>query len=597
MHLSRRAVAAVALGAVALTAALVASPASDGGRKASVAPRLRTLAPGRRVPVLVVLRPAAASSSPRRLARAGGAVALVDGLRRQARVAQAPLIARLRRLGVPFRSYWLANVVALRADRSLVQALARRDDVSAVVPDAAVRERLEPVRRTAARRTAIEWGVEKIGAPVVWARGVEGQEIVVGVPDSGFEWEHPALRAQYRGTGADGAVVHDYNWHDAVHADIDGNGANPCGFSTRAPCDDDGHGTFAAGLAVGRDGGEEIGVAPRARLVGCRTMDNGVGRPSTYLECLQFFLAPTDLTGSNPDPSRRVDVVSNSWVCPPDEGCDALVLQPAVDAMRAAGIFMAAAAGNDGPACASIRYPPPIYDGVFTVGNAQADDTIRASSSRGPVTVDGSGRPKPDVVAPGTNVMSARPGGTYGTGSGTSFASPHVAGAVALLWSAFPSLRHDVDRTERLLRESAVPIRTTDGCGGDALTQVPNETYGSGRIQVEAAYERAAAEAPDTTAPVVSGLVVSATGKGVRRVVALRFRLSEAARVTARLERRAGSRWVAAGAPVVADRAAGAAAVRAVRALRPGSYRATAQPRDRAGNVGATVRAGFRVRA
>lgn len=504
----------------------------------------------------------------------------------------------LRARRIPYRSYWIVNALAFRADPELIAAIEARRDVAAVVSDAAYRVPLERAGPAASqRRLAVEWGIEKIGAPAVWARGTQGQDVVVGVADSGGQWDHPALRSQYR--GSDGA--HDYAWWDAVHGDIDGDGGNPCGFSVRAPCDDAGHGTFVTGIAVGGEAANAVGVAPRARWIGCRNMDEGVGRPSSYIECLQFFLAPTDLSGANPDPGRRPDIVVNSYVCPPEEGCDLAVLQPAVDAMRAGGILMAAAAGNDGPGCSSIRFPPALYDSVLTVGATEQSDAIRRSSSRGPVTADGSGRPKPDLVAPGGSIRSAYPPSAYRVLSGTSAAAPHVAGAAALLWSAFPRLRRDVERTEQLLRETAAPLATTDGCGGDSATGVPNNTFGAGRIRVAVAYERALGAAPDTTPPALTRLRVLPAVATAGRAASARFVLSEDAQVTIRYERRAGARFVRLAPRVVARGRTGANAVRVVlrtgrRAFAPGTYRLVAQARDGAGNASGVVRASFRVR-
>jgi subtilisin family serine protease len=217
-------------------------------------------------------------------------------------------------------------------------------------------------------------------------------------------------------------------------------------------------------------------------------MDEGVGRPSTYIECLQFFLAPTDLTGANPDPSKRPDVVGNSYTCPPGEGCTSDTLQAAVDNLRAAGIFMAVSAGNEGSGgCSTVGFPPAIYDSAVSVGATDQDDRIAAFSSRGPVDVDGSGRTKPDLVAPGVGVRSSTATG-YATASGTSMAAPAAGGAVLLLWSAFPELRGDVETTEQLLEQSAVHLVTTDACGGNSASVSPNNTYGYGRIDAAAAY-------------------------------------------------------------------------------------------------------------
>ena len=91
------------------------------------------------------------------------------------------------------------------------------------------------------------------------------------------------------------------------------------------------------------------------------------------------------------------------------------------------------------------------------MGAVNRDGVLSEFSSLGPVTVDGSGRAKPDIVAPGERVLSAMPGGTYEYQDGTSMAGPHVAGVVALLWSAKPELIGDIERTERILAETAQP--------------------------------------------------------------------------------------------------------------------------------------------
>ncbi len=550
---------------------------------------------GVRVPVIVVLR-TPDDSLP------GSADALVRTLRQRAATSQRGVVDLLREARVPFRRFWITDAVALRADRDLIARLARRPDVAAVVTDRASQTAVPRATRATARAQEVGWGVEKIGAPAVWAQGARGQGIVVGVADTGMQWDHPALRSHYRGTSGTG-VSHAYNWHDALHGDIDGDGGSPCGFDASAPCDDNGHGTFVTGIAAGGEGENVIGVAPEARWIGCRNMDDGIGRPSTYLECLQFFLAPTDAAGANPDPARRPDIVSNSYVCPPEEGCAVAALGPAIEAMRAAGIFMAVAAGNDGPSCSSIRYPPAIYDSVFTVGGTEFGDTIRPTSSRGPVTADGSGRAKPDIVAPGTAIRSAYPRDSYRALSGTSAAAPHVAGAVALLWSAYPWLRRDVERTEQLLRASATRLTTTQGCGGDSATAVPNNTFGAGRVQVAAAFDRARTEgptAPDRVAPVLGSVRVQPRVARARAPRALRFGLSEGGRVTIVVEGRVRGRFVARGRPfpVAARRGANTVPLRArVSGLAPGTYRVAVTPRDAAGNIGRAVRAGFVVRS
>jgi serine protease AprX len=293
-------------------------------------------------------------------------------------------------------------------------------------------------------------------------------------------------------------VTHDYNWWDAIHEDIDGNGTNPCGYNLIAPCDDytPSHGTHTMGTGIGDDGaGNQIGMAPGAKWIACRNMEQGTGRPSTYIECMDFFLAPTDLNGNNPDPSKAPDAVGNSYTCPyglppAGETCVVDSLQTAVDNMRAAGIFMAVSAGNEGyNGCSTIREPPSLYDSGITIGATDSSDVIASFSNLGPVTIDGSGRRKPDLVAPGVNIRSSLRGDTYGSLAGTSMSSPHVAGAVVLLWSAFPNIRGHVDVTEQILENTAVHLYASSPfCPGDNSSSMPNNVYGYGRLDVIAAY-------------------------------------------------------------------------------------------------------------
>jgi subtilisin family serine protease len=210
-------------------------------------------------------------------------------------------------------------------------------------------------------------------------------------------------------------------------------------------------------------------------------MDRGNGTPARYLECLQFFLAPTDRAGADPDPARAPDVVNNSWRCSTGEGCtDPEVLLAAVEALDQAGILVVGSAGNGGPGCSTIADPPAIYDPVLTVGAVDVGDEIASFSSRGPVTADGSGRLKPDVTAPGVLIRSATRGGGYGTGSGTSFSTPHVSGLAALLLSAEPCLAGDPAALAARILADAVPLTAGQTCGAFPGGQVPNPVYGYG---------------------------------------------------------------------------------------------------------------------
>jgi serine protease AprX len=240
-------------------------------------------------------------------------------------------------------------------------------------------------------------------------------------------------------------------------------------------------------------------MAPGAKWIGCRNMDQGNGTPATYMECMEFFLAPYPVGGGQGDPTKAPDVTINSWGCPPSEGCSADTLQAAVEAQRAAGIMMVVAAGNAGSACSTVVDPPGIYDASYSVGALNTGtDTIAGFSSRGPVTIDGSGRIKPDITAPGTNTRSCdnSADNAYTTASGTSMATPHISGAVALLWSANPALLNDIDATETTLNDAAHFISSTQ-CGTEGP---PNNVYGWGRVDILAAVQGGGTPSPTPTA-------------------------------------------------------------------------------------------------
>jgi serine protease AprX len=405
---------------------------------------------------------------------------------------QAPLIAELQAQGLPYQPFWIANMLWVRGNLAAIQAIAGRSDVAHLYLNPTVSLPIAPPSPVspgsdAAQVASIEWNITLVGAPKVWAAGFTGQGAVVAGQDTGYDWDHPAIKQQYRGW--DGAVAdHDYNWHDAIHS----GGSNTCGFNALEPCDDNGHGTHTMGSMVGDDGaGNQVGMAPGARWIGCRNMNKGAGTPATYAECFQWFVAPTRMDGSEPRPDMAPDVINNSWTCPSSEGCTLDSLKLVVENTRSAGIMVVASAGNSGPSCTTISDPPAIYDASFTIGATDNADNIAGFSSRG--ATYGSGLPKPDVSAPGVNIRSSTSipvVGGYSTMSGTSMAGPHVVGLVALAISIRPDLRGKLDLIETLIEHSAVPRTNPQTCGGIPGSSIPNNTYGWGRIDAWATYLR-----------------------------------------------------------------------------------------------------------
>ncbi len=392
---------------------------------------------------------------------------------------QAPLLAWLAARGVEARPLWIVNLVVAHVDGPTLEALAERPEVARISANPRVANRLPTPQPMAGGGRTPEPGIDSTGAPeVFWAAGITGEGVVVAAADSGQAWTHPALIDAYRGWDGETAG-HDHNWWDAIHT-----GGGRCGTDSQEPCDDTDHGTATLGVVVGDDGaGNQIGMAPGARWIGCRNMDQGVGTPATYMECFQFFLAPTDLQGNDPRPELAPHVVNNSWRCPPDEGCtDPEVLRASVEALTTAGIVVVASAGNDGPGCESVDAPPAIYDAAWTVGSVNFFGEVSGFSARGPVSVDGSDRLKPDFVSVGEDVRSSIPPADYAGFDGTSMSGPHVTGLAALMISAQPCLAGELDAMEFFLRANTVSLETSEECGGVPGDQVPNNTYGWGIV-------------------------------------------------------------------------------------------------------------------
>ncbi len=496
---------ALALSMVLIATTVVAVSAATGwqGKVDDSVLKAATLG---RADFIVYMREKADLSTAQRLPtkRAKG-IEVHRQLTRTAATSQAPVLELLMSRGVRHRSFWITNAVQVNAGNlDLVKTLAQRDDVLNVF--SVGKGKLdEPVHRSApsvgptGSQAGLATGpsINHVKAPLAWARGYRGQGVVVAGADTGVRWTHSAIKRQYRGfDAATGAADHNYNWRNAA-------GPPTCANGDTQPCDDDNHGTHTVGTIVGDDGGtNQIGVAPDAEWIACKNMNNGVGVVPTYMDCMQWFIAPTDINGNNADPSKAPDVVNNSWGC--IEACAPPMLKDMIDASRAAGIVYVVSAGNDNQfflglttACSTVLSPLAVYRSAFTVGATQAtNDNIANFSSLGPVLTnpaEGVAYRKPDIVAPGVGIRSATAGSdsSYASLSGTSMSGPHVAGVVALILSANPALRGHVSTIEDIITQTAKPLTSSKGCGGDSSSQVPNNVFGWGRIDALAAVELA----------------------------------------------------------------------------------------------------------
>ncbi|MFT4666825.1 MAG: serine protease AprX [Polaribacter sp.] len=464
---------------------------------------------GNTVDFLIVLKEQRSlNSSPTKKTKEEKGRYVFEQLQKVAKESQQSLRSFLESKNITYQSFFIINSIYTKGKLTLIKELASRNDVAQIQnnPEIKMEEPelvLTDVTNGASQRTDAEWGLKMIGADKVWDMGIRGEGVVVAGQDTGYEWEHITLKEKYRGwdgTDAD----HNYNWHDAIHVisllhgdTIVMESLNSCGLNSLVPCDDHNHGTHTMGTMLGSDADHSIGVAPNAKWIACRNMERGYGSPVSYIECYEWMLAPTDLNNANPDPYKSPHVINNSWSCPEMEGCNEgnwATMNTVVDNLKAAGIVVVVSAGNSGSqGCESINAPSAMFDNSFTIGASMEADTIAHFSSRGPVTVDGSGRMKPNVIAPGFQVLSSIRNNGFARFNGTSMSGPHVAGAVALIISANKDLAGQVEAIENILESTAVAKTNGETCGGLSADAVPNHIAGYGRIDVLAAVEKALA--------------------------------------------------------------------------------------------------------
>lgn len=415
---------------------------------------------------------------------------------------------QLTRQGLAFQPFYISNKIYVPVgNQALALALVARSDVARLTSNRAF-ELQEPFANPLpdAHINAVESNLTFVKAPQLWALGYTGVGTVLAGNDTGLDWNHPTIKPHYRGW--DGFTAdHNYNWWDAT------------GFYTTAPADGHGHGTHTTGTMVGDDGGSnQIGMAPGAQTIHCKNItDWGSGDDTTFTECFQWDLAPWDLSGNNPDPSKAPDAINNSWGY---WGGNQPQFEDEIAALQAAGIAVEVSAGNEGSSCATLRSPGD-YLAVMTTGSVQHTapypGTITYFSSRGPSDLY-PGEYFPDVMAPGENIRSAFPGGSYVSWSGTSMSGPHVTALIGLIWSAAPALQGNVAQTFNIIRDTAMPLtgQTGSNCGGN-YTFGPNDDWGHGTINALAAVQEAiAATSPafdawiedtdyDTVGPVDNG--------------------------------------------------------------------------------------------
>ncbi len=412
---------------------------------------------------------------------------VVRALRETAAATQVHLVAHLGALEAAgrvadFHPFWISNSVRIDATPVEIRALADRPDIEIIYPNFEI-ELIAPVAGATpaqgggAQDGGPEPGVVAVRAPEVWALGYTGEGVLVATLDTGVDGNHPALASRWRGLDSRYAGNPDWAWFDPVT-----NTTFPQSFGS--------HGTHTMGSVCGGAPGDEVGVAPGAEWIHAGVID----RETIARTVADSKLAFQWMIDPDGDPSTSWDVpasCSNSWRLATYHGgkyenCwDGLWSY--LDACEAAGTVIIFSAGNEGPGATTIGKPPDRATDeyrTFSVGAVDGNNPswpIASFSSRGPVdcTPDGTQAIKPEISAPGVNVRSAFPGGGYSGSSGTSMASPHVNGVVALMRQANPNL--GVNQIKQIIYDTAFDL----GSSGK------DNAYGYGMIDAYEAVQQA----------------------------------------------------------------------------------------------------------
>lgn len=472
-------------------AALVLSAFTSTALGGEIGPNLRArldagVAPEATVPVIATLTQQVDGAD-----YAGRRAALIQAMKRTAADTQGEVLAQVDDTAT---RYWLVNAVAVDATPAEVEALAADPEVATVELDRPVR--IADAGPSMANQPTFpdagpgDWGLGAARVPQAWRRfNVTGRGIVVGSIDTGVDPANPELA---------GRVV---AFRDFINGHPDA-------------YDDNGHGTHTIGTMIGGSkGGAPVGVAPEANVVVAKAAGaNGVGPGSALLAAAQWMTDPD----GNPATADQPVVVNNSWTAP--DANDPWFRQM-VRAWLDLGIVPVFAAGNNGPDPGSIGSPAG-YPEVLAVGAADEDGALSDFTARGPVIwenrdglgpVAGTRIIKPDIVAPGVGITSTVRDG-YVASTGTSMASPHVAGTVALLAQANPNVRGQaaIDLLKATITDRGVPG--------------PDPVYGGGQLNAEAAV--AAAVGAPATDP--------ATARAASAPLETRFARTPAARTASR---------------------------------------------------------------
>jgi subtilisin family serine protease len=274
------------------------------------------------------------------------------------------------------------------------------------------------------------WGLPNIGAPQAWVRTTGSPDVIVAVADTGVDYTHPDLQGNIwtnPGEIAGNGVDDDGNGY------IDDTRGWDFAYNDNNPSDIHGHGTHCAGTigARGNNGNLIVGVNWNVKIIPIKVLNDQGSGSFEWAATAMNYLSDLRARGHN------IVLASNSWGgIAPLNSYSVSRLSTSIETMRTRGILFVAAAGNNGQPLSSFDYAPAEIDrsNVITVGAIDSNNNRASFSNYGPEV---------DIMAPGVAILSLLPGNQTASWNGTSMATPHVAGVLALVKAAQPHLDWD----------------------------------------------------------------------------------------------------------------------------------------------------------
>lgn len=390
-------------------------------------------------------------------------VNLIQDAKNKSHISQQQLIQYLASRNITeYKKLWLINALAVTVEAYMVPEITSLVGVSHIRFDKTITIDIVTTSTTGTQ----EWNIDQVNAPSLWDLGFTGQGIVVGILGTGVDVKHHDLASRYRG-GTN-------SWFDPY-------------YGSTTPYDYNGHGTGVMGIILGGNAsGSYIGMAPGAKWIAAKIFDDtGKVVASNLHAAFQWMLDPD----GNPATRDEVDIVNNSWNFTSSIDSCLNEYQNDIIALNNVGIAVVFSSGNSEPKAGSINgssLSPANNINTISVGAVDESMSIQSYSGRGPSACIKSGI-YPKIVAPGAGIFTASKTlnetnpNPYSFQTGTSFAAPHITGALALLQSAFKKAakKKPLAEIEKAIRLSVVDLGKT---GDDTI-------FGWGFLNVYGAYQ------------------------------------------------------------------------------------------------------------